>query len=64
VNWRAIAAFAIGALAAFFTTNAPLWVSPLVSGPLGGADLSSFAGFIVGGLVYYLLERHRAVDFA
>jgi len=64
VNWRAIAAFAIGALAALFTTNSPLWVSPLVSGPLGGADLSCFAGFIVAGLVYYALARRRAVDFS
>lgn len=64
VNWRAIAAFAIGMLAAFLTTNAPLWVSPLSSGPLGGADISSFAGFIVGGVAYYALESRRASDFA
>ncbi len=64
VNWRAMAAFGLGMVAAFFTTNAPLWVSPLSSGPLGGADLSSIAGFVVGGVAYYLMEARRSVDFA
>ena len=59
VNWNAITALIAGAVAAALFTNATFFVSPIVSGPLGGMDLSIPAGLIVGGGLYYLLEARR-----
>jgi nucleobase:cation symporter-1, NCS1 family len=60
VNWNAIAALVIGAVAAAAFTNATFFVSPIVSGPLGGMDLSIPVGLIVGGGLYYILEARRS----
>jgi purine-cytosine permease-like protein len=60
VNWNAIAALVAGAVAAAGFTNATFFVSPIVSGPLGGMDMSIPAGLIVGGGLYYLLEARRS----
>ena len=58
VNWSAVAALVVGAGGSVLFTNATLFASPLTTGPLGGADLSIPVGMIVGGLVYYLFNRH------
>lgn len=60
VNWNAIAALVVGAIASAAFTNAVFFVSPIVSGPLGGLDLSIPAGLIVGGGLYYVLEGRRS----
>jgi NCS1 family nucleobase:cation symporter-1 len=63
VGWRALAALAVGMIAAALWLNAyPPYVGPLASriGGQLGSDLSVFAGFIVGGSLYWLLAR-RAV---
>ena len=63
VHWRALVALGGGMIAAALWLNAyPPYVGPLASrigGPLG-SDLSVFTGFIVGGVLYWLLAR-RAV---
>jgi NCS1 family nucleobase:cation symporter-1 len=62
VHWPALIAQAAGMAAAALWLNAyPPYVGPLASrigGPLG-SDLSVAAGFITGGLVYWLLAGQR-----
>jgi purine-cytosine permease-like protein len=59
INWRAVIAWALGAVGAFMTTNAPLWVSPWSIDYLGGSDISWLVGLVVGGGVYWALEALR-----
>ena len=62
VHWPALIAQAVGMVAAALWLNAyPPYVGPLASrigGPLG-SDLSVFAGFIAGGVAYWLLAGRR-----
>lgn len=46
-----------GAFVAFWTVNSALWVSPVSAHFLGGMDISSFVGPLVGSAVYYILMR-------
>lgn len=57
INWSATASLAVGAGAAVLFTDASLFASPLMTGPLGGMTLSIPAGFIVGGVAYYVASR-------
>ncbi|MGJ8722509.1 MAG: purine-cytosine permease family protein [Salinibacterium amurskyense] len=57
INWRAVGAWVLGALAAFMTTNATLWVSPWSVNYLGGADIAWIAGVIVAGLAYFAFTK-------
>src|SRR5262245_19685475 len=62
VHWPALIAQAAGMVAAALWLNAhPPYVGPLASriGGSLGSDLSVFAGFIAGGLVYWLLAGQR-----
>jgi NCS1 nucleoside transporter family len=60
VNRAGFASFLLGAVAAFFTTNAVRWQSPLSTGLLGGADLSIVLGMVVAGGAYFALRRREA----
>lgn len=59
VNWPALGVYLVGILAALSVANSTLWASPISTHFLGGADLSLFAGFIVTGLLYYLVARRQ-----
>jgi purine-cytosine permease-like protein len=59
VNRAGFASFLLGAVAAFFTTNAVRWQSPLSTDLLGGADLSIVVGMLVAGGAYYALWRRE-----
>jgi NCS1 nucleoside transporter family len=59
VNRAGFASFLLGAVAAFFTTNAVRWQSPLSTDVLGGADLSIVLGMLVAGGAYYALRRRE-----
>jgi NCS1 family nucleobase:cation symporter-1 len=59
VNWPALGVYLVGILAALSVANCTLWASPISTHVLGGADLSLFAGFIVTGLLYYLVARRQ-----
>jgi purine-cytosine permease-like protein len=56
VNWNAIMALVVGGVAAALCTNSTLVVGPITTA-LHGADISIYAGTIVGGLMYWVLER-------
>jgi NCS1 family nucleobase:cation symporter-1 len=62
-NWSAIAAFAIGTVAAAICANAPIWQGP-VSKMLGGADISIYVGFAVAWLIYMALTRRATVQLS
>jgi NCS1 family nucleobase:cation symporter-1 len=55
-NWRALAAFGLGIIAALLFANAPLYQGPLIH-LIGDGDISIYVGFVVSGLVYYVLMR-------
>jgi purine-cytosine permease-like protein len=58
VHWPALVAQALGIVASVLAFNQAFYVGPIArafSG--GGADVSIFAGVIVGGLTYFLLAR-------
>lgn len=52
-----LVAFLLGVFAALMFMNSALYVSPLTSKYLGGADVSYFAGILVASLVYYLWAK-------
>ena len=58
-GWRGAAyiAWIAGAIASLASTNAQLFVSPLVPGLLGGADFSVLAGLLVSAVLYWLLAN-------
>jgi NCS1 family nucleobase:cation symporter-1 len=58
-NWRALAIYVLGIIAALAFSNSTIWASPLAVDYLGGADLSLFIGFLLTGSLYYLSERNR-----
>ncbi|MDQ2873479.1 MAG: cytosine permease [Actinomycetota bacterium] len=55
-TWRALAAFGLGIIAALLSVNAPLYRGPLIH-LIGDGDISIYVGFVVSGLVYYVLTR-------
>jgi purine-cytosine permease-like protein len=59
VNRAGFVSFVLGAVAAFFTTNAVRWQSPLSTDVLGGADLSIPVGMLVAGGAYWVLRRRE-----
>jgi len=59
INWRALAIYVLGIVAALAFSNSTIWASPLAVDYLGGADLSLFVGFLLTGSLYYLSERNR-----
>ena len=58
VNYRALAALALGILAGGAFANSVEWQGPLI-GLIGGGDLSVVVGFLVGGGIYLALMRGR-----
>jgi purine-cytosine permease-like protein len=52
VHWQGMIALVLGGFAAFMCINSSLWVSPLSTYVLLGADISAFVGPLVAGLVY------------
>ncbi|MFT8361989.1 MAG: cytosine permease [Sporolactobacillus sp.] len=57
VLWSGLLSFLVGILFSFIFMNSSLFVSPLTTRYLGGADLSYFAGLLVSGLMFYFLAR-------
>jgi len=53
---NALIALVVGFIASIPFMNQTLFVGPLVS-TLGGADVAYLVGFVVAGIVYWLLER-------
>jgi len=57
-NWRAIAALVLGIAGASLFANGTLYQGPLI-GLIGNGDISIYVGFVVAGLVYWVLMRGR-----
>jgi NCS1 family nucleobase:cation symporter-1 len=55
IRWQGLAAFLSGLLASLLFSNSDLYASPLMTGLLGGTDLSFEAGILVAGALYYAL---------
>jgi nucleobase:cation symporter-1, NCS1 family len=58
-NYRALAALVVGAIVSWLCTNSTLVVGPIAKA-LNGADISVVAGTIVGGALYWALDRRPA----
>jgi len=61
VLWAGVVAFVLGLAASVLFSNSDLFHSPLMTGLLGGTDLSFEAGMLVAGVIYYLTSR-RSID--
>ena len=57
-NVPGVVAFGLGIVAGGLFINAAFWQGPFIN-LVGGGDISAFAGFIVGGAVYYALMWQR-----
>ena len=57
ILWPGVIAFVVGLLATLLFSNSDLYASPLMTGLLGGTDLSFEAGILSAGLLYYGLQR-------
>jgi NCS1 family nucleobase:cation symporter-1 len=55
VQWAGVGAFLAGLAACLLFSNSDLYSSPLMTGLLGGTDLSFEAGMVVAGLLYFVL---------
>lgn len=69
ILWAGVFSFIVGIGCAMLFMNSALFVSPLSALMLGGGDISDFVGFLVAGVVFYLLAhknssyaRARAMD--
>jgi NCS1 family nucleobase:cation symporter-1 len=62
--WPGAIAFALGLAASLAFSNSQLYASPLMTGYLGGTDLSFEAGIVVSAIVYYALARGSAARAA
>jgi NCS1 family nucleobase:cation symporter-1 len=66
VRWQGMAAFLFGLAASLLFSNSDLYASPLMTGLLGGTDLSFEAGILASGALYYVLsigERGPSAPF-
>jgi NCS1 family nucleobase:cation symporter-1 len=59
VNWSALGIYFLGILVSLLFSNPTLWTNPIAVNYLGGADLSLFIGFLLTGMLYYVMERRR-----
>jgi NCS1 family nucleobase:cation symporter-1 len=59
VRLAGLGAFIAGLAASVIFSNSDLYASPLMTGYLGGTDLSFEAGMLVSGSLYYVLARAR-----
>lgn len=59
VRWQGLVAFLGGLLASLAFSNSDLYASPLMTGFLGGTDLSFEAGMLLAGLLYFASIRDR-----
>jgi NCS1 family nucleobase:cation symporter-1 len=57
IFWSGVAAFLIGLVLSIAFANSAMFVSPISTMYLGGADLSFEVGLISSGLLYYLFAR-------
>jgi purine-cytosine permease-like protein len=57
IFWAGIAAFLIGLVLSIAFANSAMFVSPISTLYLGGADLSFEVGLISSGLLYYLFAK-------
>lgn len=57
VFWAGIAAFLIGLVFTIAFANSTMFVSPITTQYLGGADLSFEVGLISSGLLYYIFAK-------
>ena len=58
-HWPALIALTIGVVSGGLTANTALFQGFIAMDYLGGADISPFAGLILGGGVYYLLVSSK-----
>ncbi|NRQ33594.1 thiamine permease [Nonomuraea sp. NN258] len=61
VRWPALIAQGLGMVAAALWVNSAAYVGP-ISEATGGSDFSIFAGFLVAGIAYAVLDRRPAVQ--
>lgn len=59
VFWPGVAAFLIGLFMSIAFANSTMFVSPISTQFLGGADLSFEVGLITSGLLYYFFARKQ-----